>query len=281
VHEYMSARSMILDEPQEQGLTAAQKTYQTMMGLLVKGLERQVRFVELKLSAKEMFLVQRELESNNLKLYRNTTMVNDCSTMIFRVLSKHTSLSINPFVDAYPTTAGQYLGLLKKLGNTQVGTAGLVVEKESNKPYSFVRNTYVAFLEGNIMISSLLLNAPKRAYVSLWIGEDGLQWWSDENKDSIQAWKASALKDLKEIINSDEYLKTEIDKINLSAAHLRTEQRKKLKEHLHQQLIPLESELLESMNARDLSIESIVSIQAKLAGLVQIEQEWFALIDGK
>lgn len=270
-------RAYMMEPPPEPENSQANSTAASwaFVGRIVGSLkmQRNVRFVELKLTADESFKMQRELEMQMQKQYKNKTMINDCSTMIFRALQRHTPIRINPAIDPFPTTAGQYLGLLKRLGDERIGDAGLVVSDKANLPALLARNTYIAFLESNLMITSAVFNLPQRAYIDLWTGEEALQWWSEKNQQVVREWETAAAQEVREFLTADGYFDSQ-----LARAAKNSTERERLLTRLDKAVDilvePLEQEFVETLALGSLELKDIVKTQAKLTMIEKIRAEW-------
>lgn len=163
------------------------------LGTLNEGVRRSVRVTNLNLDEKEILALRRELEMNTGKVYRNTTFVNDCATMIARALEKHTPLAIPVAIDALPSVTSTYLSVRRALGDERVGpTQQILFNENDSKGFHVARNTLVAMQEAKIALYGAPFNVPQRAYLAATASAEDLQFHTANETRQINAWREEA-----------------------------------------------------------------------------------------
>ncbi|MGZ3694059.1 MAG: hypothetical protein ACXWQO_07650, partial [Bdellovibrionota bacterium] len=156
-------------------------------------ISRALRITNLNLTDAEVAKLQRDLELNTGKVYDNRTLVNDCATMVKRVLEKNTSLQIPSAIDASPSLSSTYLSLRGTLGDSRIGKTELLVTDKSNNEFALsARNAYIAMLEAKAIWALAPMNAAERVYVDLTKKNEDLQYYVPEVQAAINEWKVKA-----------------------------------------------------------------------------------------
>jgi len=174
-------------------------------------LPRSVQVITLNLSVDERNKLKRYLELQIGKKYANTTLVNDCTTMIMRALSINTSVNVSKIIDASPSQTAMYFAAEKTAGNTKVGPIYQVsLEEADNKHTHLLRNTWINIIESKLFIDLFYLNQPHRLYIDHSLSDEELQY----HEPAMQEAMRSIEEDAKKLIIDDPFIQLwEIHKI--------------------------------------------------------------------
>jgi hypothetical protein len=131
-------------------------------------LPRSLQVVSLKLPTKEFLALSNELELQAAKSYRNQTMINDCVTMIMRLLAKTTSFSQSRLIDASPSQIAMKFSELRREGDPRVGNIYQVAMDEVDRPDKhLMKSLWVNSMESKLFINFFFVNQALRLYFDL------------------------------------------------------------------------------------------------------------------
>ncbi len=147
---------------------------------------RAVHVATLKLDPSEVSALRRHLELQNGKIYRNLTLINDCSTMIVRAIESHTSVRIGKAIDPSPTAVMASFAYRKAAGDPIVKKVQLV-RTDPNVPDAvlYARAAWIGILEGRLFYESYLLNTGVRGIFDHRFGPDEIQNYGELVKGQI------------------------------------------------------------------------------------------------
>jgi hypothetical protein len=174
--------------------------------------QRSVKAVDLHLDPQVVLQMRRELELSTAKTYKNITGVNDCATMIARILSRDTGLKIPTALDPYPITAAAYLSLRSVLGDPRIGKTTMLISAGSNAQALLARNTWISLIEAKTMLKLLPLSLSQRVYFDLDQKNDELEYYGPTVQAELQKWKTDIRTKVHQELNA--YGTNEVDQIS-------------------------------------------------------------------
>mgnify|MGYP006969348318 CR=1 FL=1 len=196
LYEYLGARE-IHDMLKKNGYVKEEETNSSTKFFEKINPPHSAVVIELNISEEQKSQIIRHLELQNGKNYDNQTGINDCVTMISRVLNQYTSIYIPPLIDASPNMIGQYLAWEHKSGDNKVKSIYQVAtQKQEDVVFHSERNTFIAMLESKIFLKNILPFFAARTYFEQTHSEENIQWWNDTKLREIESWREDLRIDL-------------------------------------------------------------------------------------
>jgi hypothetical protein len=144
--------------------------------------------VTLKVGKEKRDAVQRYLEMQVGKRYKNVTMVNDCSTMTLRALGME-----NMFYDQSPNGVAMILAAKKTGGDKSIGKIFQVSVKEpEHATRQLVRNTYISFQDALFNLYALD-SRPRRLWIDQTHTPQDLQYYDPEVQEYVDSFQEEFL----------------------------------------------------------------------------------------
>lgn len=154
-----------------------------------------VQVVTLNLGRNETMRVRAELERSLGKRYINETGVNDCATMVMRVLNME-----NQLVDASPSQVLMWFTMQKRMGSDVVESVKTVMIEDQEHPGRHLyRNAAINYLESFYFARLFVMNQAHRFYIDAQYPESSdLQFYSDKMQKVVDSYEAETRKNLDE-----------------------------------------------------------------------------------
>ncbi len=174
----------------------------------LNSLPRSVQIITIRTTREKVDSLTRYLEQQKGKRYRNSTMINDCTTMTLRALKK-VGILFDPFFDlatwpfdASPSQTHFLVSLSQFLSNEIVSTYQVTVDEASDPNLHSFRNAFINLWESHLFIELFWLNQLQRAIITIQYDNDQLHNRDPQVQSQIDEWKREAIERIK---SSDDF----------------------------------------------------------------------------
>lgn len=233
---------------------------------------RSVRAVDIQLRPEQLYKLRSQLELQTAKRYKNITGINDCATMIARILKENSTIDVPVIVDAYPTTMGSYLTLRHLLGDSKVGETSMIVPNTSLKSTYLVRNTWIAMLEAKAMFSLLPVSISRRVYFETTTDSKDISYYDPKIALQIESWKDQI----------NEEISNQISSYSLNhKQELKELSNESLNQILTDVINPQVEESMQILSSKDAEFEDILLNQEKYNLLIQKKKQILEILTNR
>lgn len=163
--------------------------------------------IELNLAPSEVRVLRQKISALNEFTYRNWTGVNDCATMVSRMLNEHTELKIPYLIDASPNQIVMDLSRRYLMGDPLVKNIYTMATVHEDKPfYHLTRNSMITYFESRMFIDLFLPLRTSRVFLDATTSERELVQLDEDTKEAM-------LREAQEFVKND--LESELDYVYL------------------------------------------------------------------
>ena len=276
VQEYLGRSTEQADPNANSALRAAEKV------------SRSVQVMTLNLTPDEVQQLTRDLNLAKNKDYNNITWVNDCSSMVFRALRRHSNIEMPTTIDPSPGNVIMYLAALKDLGaknNQQQQLVDSISQIDFSPSGSSVGrtlgNVWINRIEGSLYLGNLIFMAPLRWQMD--IQHQMHQIFSPQTTDELarnddqQQWSAQAQAELAKFeqdaqLNVDNYAEITLIKTMIQNGH-KDAKTKEFTEYYFNKYI---SEAKQQMASPDIQLETYKVLEYTIQILEQQKAQFLA-----
>jgi len=178
---------------------------------------RTVRALTLRLPKDEVLHLKRALEMDSHKVYKNITLVHDCSTMIAKALNANTPLKIPAWLDASPAMMMTYLRMA--YADRVTSFRYILMDEKQNVDASATLTATVTFLEERAYLSTVSGNFAYREFFEHHYSEKEISDWDEATRKSFREYAVVA----HEQVSSDattQGLQIEIDPLTRNSSEV-------------------------------------------------------------